>query len=211
MNAVWLGALAFTIALGFDLASMARRTVLKRTILVGACLLFLLALYEALRQPPLWPAPVGVVALGGLLSLIGLGLLIYSLAIEIPARSTYLAPGAPRQLVTTGAYALTRHPGVLWLALFLVGLVIANRSSAMLLAAPIWLGLDVLYVWLQDRYFFGQQFPDYDRYRAQTPMLIPTGRSIRRCWQTLRIRRAPSPERHESKQPPSSTSRRTSE
>ncbi len=195
MDAVWLGALAFLIAFGFDLASMARRTGLKRAILVAAGLLFLLALYQALRQPPLAPAPGWVVAFGIVLSLLGVSLSAYSLVIEIPARSTYLAPGAPNQLITTGTYALTRHPGVLWFAVILIGLVIANRSLALLIAAPVWLGLDVLYVWLQDRYFFPKQFPDYGRYREQTPMLIPTVHSTRRCWQTVFQRRAHSPER----------------
>lgn len=193
MNAVWLGALAFLIAFGFDLASMARRTGLKRAILAAACLLFCAALYQALRQPPLWPASAWVVACGIGLSLIGVGLSAYSLVIELPARSVYLAPGASSQLITTGTYALTRHPGVLWFALFLVGLVIANRSWALLIAAPVWLGLDVLYVWLQDRFFFPKQFGDYGRYREQTPMLIPNRSSVRRCWQTFSWRTSRSP------------------
>lgn len=195
MDAVWLGALAFLIAFGFDLASMARRTGLKRAILVSACLLFLLALLQALSQPPLLAAPVWMNVAGIILSLLGAGLGIYSLAIEIPARNTYVAPVAPSQLITTGTYALTRHPGVLWFALLLLGLVIANRSLALLIAAPLWLGLDVLYVWLQDRYFFPRQFPDYPAYRQHTPMLIPTRGSIRRCWQTLPWPRGRSPER----------------
>lgn len=193
MDAVWLGALAFLIAFGFDLASMAHRTALKRVILVSACLLFLLALILALREPPLFPAPAWVVAAGILLTLLGMGLAVYSLVIELPARSTYVAPGAPSQLITTGTYALTRHPGVLWFAIFLTGLLIANRSLALLIAAPVWLGLDVLYVWLQDRYFFLRQFPDYAHYRTQTPMLIPDGNSIRRCLQTISWRTSHSP------------------
>jgi protein-S-isoprenylcysteine O-methyltransferase Ste14 len=195
MDAVWLGALAFLIAFGFDLASMAQRAGLKRVILVSACLLFLLALVVALRQPPLFPAPAWVVAAGILLTLLGMGLAAYSLVIELPARSTYVAPGAPSQLITTGTYALTRHPGVLWFAIFLAGLLIANRSLALFIAAPLWLGLDVLYVWLQDRYFFPKQFPDYGRYREHTPMLIPNRHSIRRCLQTLSWPRGRSPER----------------
>lgn len=200
MNAIWLGALAFLIACGFDLASLAHRTFLKRGSLIGASLLFFLALYEALRQPPLWPAPAWVTACGAALGLTGAGLAAYSLVIELPMRRTYLAPGATDRLVTTGTYALTRHPGVLWFALFLAGLLLINRSAALLTAAPVWLGLDVLYVWLQDRYIFPKQFPDYGRYQAHTPMLIPTWRSARRCWQTLFQRRAPSPERPPSTQ-----------
>jgi protein-S-isoprenylcysteine O-methyltransferase Ste14 len=194
MDAVWLGALAFLIAFGFDLASMAQRTGLKRAILVSACLLFLLAVVVALREPPLFPAPAWVSILGVALSVVGASLLTYSTVIEIPARSTYLAPGAPSQLITTGTYALCRHPGVLWFGLSLLGLLITNRSLALLVAAFVWFGLDILYVWLQDRYFFPRQFPDYPAYRQHTPMLIPTRVSIRRCWQTLPWPRGHSPE-----------------
>ena len=185
MNAVWLGALAFLVMLGFDLVSMARRGVLKHAILLIASGLFLAAFYQALRQPPAIAMPAWATALGFLLSLVGILLLTYSLVIEIPFQSTYLAPGAPSKLVTSGTYALTRHPGVLWLALFLAGMLLINRSLALLSAAPVWLGLDVLYVWLQDRYFFPKQFPDYAAYRRQTPMLVPNRSSIARCLRTL--------------------------
>ncbi len=186
MSAVWLGALAFLMALGFDLASLGGRSTLKRTMLAVAALLFFIAFYQILQQPPLFSVPSWIVATGILLSLLGLVLSVYSLAIEIPARRTYLAADAADQLITTGTYALTRHPGVLWFALLLLGLVIANRSAVILVAAPVWLGLDLFYVWIQDRFLFPRQFPDYEHYRQQTPMLIPTARSIRRCWRTFR-------------------------
>ncbi len=191
MSAIWLGAFAFLMAFGFDLASLGRRSVLKRVTLVLAALLFAAAFYRILQQPPLFPAPWWAVAVGIFLSLLALALSLYSLVIEIPVRRTYLAPDAADQLITTGTYALARHPAVLWFALLLIGLVIANRSVAMLVAAPVWLGLDLLYVWLQDRYLFPRQFPGYDRYRQQTPMIIPTAGSIRRCWQTCRARALP--------------------
>jgi protein-S-isoprenylcysteine O-methyltransferase Ste14 len=48
----------------------------------------------------------------------------------------------------------------------------------MLIAAPIWLFLDIVLVAVQDRYFFGRMFAGYDNYRRQTPMLIPNRRSL---------------------------------
>ncbi len=190
-----LGALALGIFVGFDAASLARRAFLKRVILIVTGTLFFFALARILASPARLPLPTWSVPVGWLFSTLGGGLLIYSLAVEIPFQRTYLAPDAPSQLVTTGTYALTRHPGVLWLGLLLCGLLLVSRSRPLLIATPLWLAIDVLYVWLQDRFFFPRQFPDYGRYQRQTPMLWPNRRSLRHCWETLpwRRRRPASP------------------
>jgi protein-S-isoprenylcysteine O-methyltransferase Ste14 len=89
------------------------------------------------------------------------------------------------KLVKTGTYALVRHPGVLWFGLLLFSLVLISRSQLLLVAAPVWLVIDVLYAWVQDRFFFERMFPGYGAYRAETPMFIPTRRSILRCWGSM--------------------------
>jgi protein-S-isoprenylcysteine O-methyltransferase Ste14 len=184
-----LGMIAFFILCGFDMASLARLAVLKRVILCVASALFPFALVRVLMHPTMLHLPAWCVPLGWLLSILGLILLVYSLALEIPFQRAYLTPGASSELVTTATYALTRHPGVLWLAMLLVGLLLTSRSRAMLIAAPAWLLMDILYVWLQDRVFFPHQFADYRQYQHQTPMLLPDLASLRRCWQTLPWRR----------------------
>jgi protein-S-isoprenylcysteine O-methyltransferase Ste14 len=90
------------------------------------------------------------------------------------------------KLVKTGTYALVRHPGVLWFGLFLLALVGVSRSKLLLIAAPLWFLLDVLWVWIQERFYFNQMFPGYEQYKRETPMLIPTRESIVRCVKTLR-------------------------
>jgi protein-S-isoprenylcysteine O-methyltransferase Ste14 len=112
-------------------------------------------------------------------------LLIYSLFIEIPFKQTYTMSGVGDRLVKTGTYALTRHPGVLWLGLFLLALLAVSRSRLLLIAAPLWFALDLLLVWVQDRFYFPRMFPGYSQYRRETPMLIPTRSSIVRCIKTL--------------------------
>jgi protein-S-isoprenylcysteine O-methyltransferase Ste14 len=184
-----LGALALGIFFGFDAASLARRAFLKRGILIATSLLFFFALTRILLYPAKLPLPTWCAPLGWLCGVLGGALLLYSLALELPFQRTYLAPDAPSQLITTGTYALTRHPGVLWLGLLLIGLLLASRARPLLIAVPLWLAIDVLYVWLQDRFFFPRQFPDYGRYQRQTPMLWPNRRSLRRCWETLPWRR----------------------
>jgi protein-S-isoprenylcysteine O-methyltransferase Ste14 len=122
-------------------------------------------------------------ALAGLFTI----LLVYSILIEIPFRRTYLQKGAGDILVTTGTYALTRHPGVLWLAVCLIGMFLATGTRLLIIAIPVWVIIDTLYVLIQDRYYFPRQFGKaYDDYKMTVPMLIPTLKSIRRCLKTVR-------------------------
>jgi hypothetical protein len=41
---------------------------------------------------------------------------------------------------------------------------------------------------IQERFFFGKMFEDYDGYKRETPMLIPSRRSIRAFIDSLRNR-----------------------
>ncbi len=134
---------------------------------------------------PLWASWLGWVLLGA-----SLFLLIYSLFIELPFRKTYVEGEGERGLVRTGTYALVRHPGVLWYALFLLSLVLVSKSKLLLLASPIWLFMDVLWVTIQEWFFFNKMFPGYDGYRRETPMIVPNRRSIAACIRTLRQGRA---------------------
>jgi len=186
MRHVLLGCLAFIIALFFDLAALKRIPYLKQAIGLISVFLFsysliMVSLDAERLQLPDWSSHAGWPLL-----LVSLSLLVYSLFLEIPFRRTYVADGVGDRLVETGTYALVRHPGVLWLALFLLALVLVSRSRLLLLATPVWLLTDVLYVWVQERFFFGSMFPGYEQYKKETPMLIPTPASIGRCWRSVR-------------------------
>jgi len=119
---------------------------------------------------------------------LGWPLLLVSLFLEIPFRQTDAADGVGDTLVKTGTYALVRHPGVLWLALFLASLILVSRSRLLLVAAPVWLFMDVLYVWVQECSYFTKMFPGYEQYQRETPMLIPNGESIAQCIRTFGVR-----------------------
>jgi len=134
--------------------------------------------------------PAAVSWLGWSLLPIAAILLIYSWFIELPSAKTYVQPGVGSELVTTGTWALTRHPGVLWYALGLVALLLATRSTVLLFCAPVWIAMDIVHVVMEDVYFFPRMFPDYPQYKQQTPMLIPTRRSIAACLKTLRAKEA---------------------
>jgi protein-S-isoprenylcysteine O-methyltransferase Ste14 len=186
MEYILLGVLAFLIAFFFDLATTKRVPYLKQIIGLASASLFGYSLLAVCLAPVKMRLPDWLSWVGWPFLLVSFSLLVYSLLLEIPFRQTYTADGAGNRLVKTGTYALVRHPGVLWFSLFLVSLILVSRSRLLLAAAPVWFFMDVLYVWIQERFYFAKMFPGYERYRKETPMLIPTRESITRCIKTLR-------------------------
>jgi protein-S-isoprenylcysteine O-methyltransferase Ste14 len=173
-----LGGLGFLSVQLLDIVSLKRIPVLKPlTVLVGNGLLvfsiIMLCLSPDKLALPVWSSWLGWVILP-----IALSMLIYSLYINLPFAKTYVATGVGDKLITSGLYALVRHPGVHWFSLLLLALVLVSSSRLMLIAAPIWVLLDIILVAIQDRFFFGRMFAGYDNYRRQTPMLIPNRRSL---------------------------------
>jgi protein-S-isoprenylcysteine O-methyltransferase Ste14 len=177
---ILIGAAGFLIIHAFDVISIKGTKVLKPVIwVVGGGLVTGAAVLVSLTPEKLalgWWATL----VGWLLLAVSSGLIIYSLFINLPFRSTYLRPGVGERLVTTGFYALSRHPGVLWFGLAMVGLVLVSKAVLMVWAALVWLAMDIGLVVVQDIYFFPRMFPDYRRYQQSTPMLIPSPQSVAR-------------------------------
>jgi protein-S-isoprenylcysteine O-methyltransferase Ste14 len=189
MEHILLGVFAFLIAFFFDLAAIKHIHCLKQIIGLAAALLFGYSLVMVALYPVKLQMPSLLSYAGWPFLIISAFLLAYSLFLEIPFRQSYATDGVGDRLVKTGTYALMRHPGVLWFALFLASLILVSRSRLLLLATPLWIFTDVLYVWVQERFFLGKMFPGYEQYRKETPMLIPTPASIVRCWRSVRKRR----------------------
>jgi protein-S-isoprenylcysteine O-methyltransferase Ste14 len=130
--------------------------------------------------------PGGVTrVVGAILAVAGGALLLWSFALEIPFVTSWVRSSPGHRLVDTGTYALVRHPGVLWYALLLAGLLLATGSGTLVVALPLWISLDVAYVAWEEAVVFPVQFEDYARYQRTTPMLVPTLRSLRRALGTL--------------------------
>ena len=129
--------------------------------------------------------PVWTQGVGWFLLPVSTLLLAYSLFLELPFSRTYYSTGHSPVLITTGTYALVRPPTVPWYALVLFSLLLVSRSQLLLLAIPIWLTLDILWVVLQERFLLSRVFPEYASYRRTTPMLIPTRRSLKACYQSI--------------------------
>jgi protein-S-isoprenylcysteine O-methyltransferase Ste14 len=123
---------------------------------------------------PVWSTWLG----WGVLT-VSLMLLIQTLFINLPFSKTYISTGVGDKLVTTGFYALVRHPWLHFYVLVLLSLLLISHSSLLLVAALIWLALDVPLVIIQDKYVFNRMFSGYEQYRQRTPMLWPNRNSIR--------------------------------
>lgn len=104
-------------------------------------------------------------------------LLVYSVAIEV-GKNTYQYHHIPK-LVTSGTYALSRHPGVLWLFFFYVSLGFALTSYALLLGALVFTLVNTSYVYVQEKFIFIHIFEEYPNYQQQTPFILPTYKSIK--------------------------------
>jgi len=175
---VAIGSLGFLVIHLFDIASLKRIPRVKPAIWALGSGLLVYALMMACLQSDKLPLPIWTTWLGWALLSISLLLLIYSLFISLPFRKTYITAGAGDKLITTGLYALVRHPWIHCFTLVLLSLVLVSKSSLLLIAAPIWILLDIVLVVIQDKFVFGRMFDGYDAYRRETPMLVPNRRSI---------------------------------
>jgi len=136
------------------------------------------------------PLPIWSTWLGWGLLTLSLSLLLYSLFINLPFRKTYIAAGVGDKLITTGLYTLVRHPGVIWFVLLMLSLILVSKSSLLLIAAPIFILLDVVLVIVQDKFFFVRMFDGYKSYQRETPMLVPNRRSVNAFMNSLKQSRA---------------------
>jgi protein-S-isoprenylcysteine O-methyltransferase Ste14 len=183
---VFLGCVSFLLLLLHDIATLRRGQAFWRSALTlggfgtAAYSMFMVAtLGEKYVFPPL-------VSVFGWFVFILFGLaLLYALFGNLPLFNTYFRGPGDRTLVTTGMYALSRHPGLLWYCLMLAGLFMATGSKLLLVAALVWGLLDLLHVLVQDYYFFPRILPGYRQYQRETPMLIPTLTSLQRCLSTI--------------------------
>ncbi len=127
--------------------------------------------------------PVRIVA--GILAAASLVLLLYSLFGALPFKGTYVDNQENNEVVNTGMYALCRHPGVIWFFFLFLFLFLVSGIKMMLWAGLMWTVLDVVHVYLQDRWFFPLTLKDYHLYQKDTPFLVPNGESIKKCVTTF--------------------------
>ena len=147
MEGIALGAASFCVIFWVDVLSLKGMRAVQPIVWISSTALFAAGLVLCLEHPGSLSLPVPVRALGWALTIAFGLLLIYSLFVEIPLFQ------APSKVVSRGTYALCRHPGVLWFSAMLAALFLARGSTWLLLAAPVWISLDVLYAVLPGETF----------------------------------------------------------
>lgn len=171
-----LGLLAFLLFLCYDLGSLHGKRRAYLLFLAGCVLLIssaLLLLWQGRALLTVRPTASLFWGIGVLFSLV---LLCRALFFALPAKEAYHGGG---QLVSTGWYALCRHPGALCFAgttLCLWGLLQTPGATVALL---LWNAAEFFYVLWQDRFLFPRTIAGYEEYRRETPFLIPTAASLR--------------------------------
>ncbi|MFZ5945601.1 MAG: hypothetical protein ACOYVD_16015 [Bacillota bacterium] len=121
-----------------------------------------------------------------LLSLFSLILIPYSLFFSLPFRKTYFEIAKENTVVDTGMYALCRHPGVLWFFFFYLFLWLASGKIMVMWAGLVWTIMDIIHVYVQDRWLFPKTLIGYERYKDKVPFLIPSLCSVKKCIITIK-------------------------
>ena len=181
-----IGAIGFVVVHIFDLVALKRIPRLKPVVWCVGSGLLIYSLVMICRYPVKIELPAWSIWLGWGVLAVSASLLIHSLFISLPFRKTYVDAGVGDSLVKTGLYALVRHPGILWFPLFMLSLIPISRSSLLLIAAPTFIALDIVLVFIQDKFIFGRMFRGYDSYRRETPMLLPNRKSVGAFLRSLR-------------------------
>jgi protein-S-isoprenylcysteine O-methyltransferase Ste14 len=174
-----LGAAGFLLINLLDLVALKRLSLAKPALWGLGNALGICAIIGVCLSGDTLPLPAWSTWLGWGLLVASLTLLIHALFINLPFGKTYINTGVGDRLVTTGLYALVRHPWLHFYVLVLLSLLLVSHSSLLLVAAPVWLALNVPLIVIQDRYVFSRMFPGYGEYRQRTPMLWPNKKSIK--------------------------------
>ncbi|MGF6366906.1 protein-S-isoprenylcysteine O-methyltransferase Ste14 [Aequitasia blattaphilus] len=112
-------------------------------------------------------------------------LLIYTLFFALPFQKTYRDHAEIPSVCDSGVYALCRHPGFLWFLFLYLFLGLTLRASYFIYFGLFLSACNFFYICLQDIYVFPRQFKDYQTYKNQTPFLVPSLSSIRKCLRTI--------------------------
>ncbi len=189
-----LGILGFLVGYSTELAALSRGRFLKPAVWIVAFGLLISAMVMVSLDSnrvffPHWLTLVG----WAFLPITSL-MMLYTLVLELPFHRTFVGSPSSNDLVTTGTFALVRHPTVIWYALILLSALLATRSFALLVAMPIWIAMDVVWVLLQERSSLARSFPQYSTYANVTPFLIPTRRSLTNFRNSFRHFRIMSPD-----------------
>jgi protein-S-isoprenylcysteine O-methyltransferase Ste14 len=181
------GSMAFILFFLFDYYNIKNFTIQKKLVSISGVSILIYSAVMAVEESTVIHFSVVVKLISTVLFIVSAVLLIYSLFLELPFKSTYADDKFNGSLVDTGTYALCRHPGVLWLFFLLLFLFFMTGAVMIAVATIIWTSINAVYVYLQEKFFFCTMFSDYINYQKTTPMLIPNKSSIKKCIRSIFI------------------------
>lgn len=191
MNYILMGAAGFLSMHLLDLASIKKVPFLKPVFSLCGTALIVISMTMAVVTGSKFGLTQWASAAGWILFVISIGLMGYSLYFALPLDKTYIKSGTSNQLMTSGVYALVRHPWLLFFALSMVGLVLGSRSILALEAGPAWTAFSLALVYVQDRKIFPRMFSGYVEYQKTTPMFWPTRNSVNAFLEGLKTNKVP--------------------
>lgn len=181
-----IGIFAFLLFVIYDINSIIMKNKhLYCCFFTGFILLIIATMGIVLSSWGLIKVDILRIMLFGIMAVLFLCLMIYTLFFALPFKNTYVDSKASPKVCKAGVYALCRHPGVLWFIGFYTFLGLALKIPLLLTAAVVFSILNILYVIFQDQWTFLRSFEDYDQYKIDTPFLIPNIESIKHCIKTL--------------------------
>lgn len=177
---IYIGCLGFSLYLVYDLnQSYLHQKWLQPSFMLGSCLVCISWIgMMIVGDKQIYNFFLQSISL--LLSIVSAILLVYTLFFAIPFKDTYVDENF-KCVCRTGVYALCRHPGVLFLFGFTFFMTIAFGSSLLLMGTIIFNICNLIYVVLQDTFFFPLCFDDYQDYKTKIPFLIPSKESYNAC------------------------------
>lgn len=185
MNFIGIGCIAFGFLYIFDFNKIKfRYKHLNVCFLIGVLLLCFSTL-GVLSNFAAVPVRLPLNLFFWLLAFFSLTLLFYSLFFALPFKKTYVSKKKDNIVIDTGMYALCRHPGVIWFFFFYLFLWLASGIEIMMWAWLIWTFMDIVHVYVQDRWIFPKGLTGYGQYKDQTPFLIPSVTSIKQSLKTF--------------------------
>jgi protein-S-isoprenylcysteine O-methyltransferase Ste14 len=182
---VLTGSIAFVLFFMFDYCKMKKVNVGRNLASLSGVTLFLYSVVMTVSSSVKVYIPIIIRLTSVVMLAPAVALLIYSLFLELPFRSTYADKKYNNSLVDTGTYALCRHPGVLWLFLTLMFLALLSGATLTAIGGVVWTVVNIIYVYLQEKVFFCSMFEGYREYQKTTPMLIPNKNSLKRCFESF--------------------------
>jgi protein-S-isoprenylcysteine O-methyltransferase Ste14 len=168
-----------------DLPFVSRWLLLKGCVVAAAIGALVAAFTLATREGALLGFPSGCYWAGIAMMAVGGVLIIFSALVEIPlaSASRHRADEWWCEVYHGGTYALCRHPAILWMVIYLAGLVMASNQAGAVFLAIWWFILEMVVITVQDLYVFPSLFRGYTEYRRTTPFVIPNLSSLRSLFQ----------------------------